>query len=265
MRIIPYVLIVSAAFAFPANAQGDAAAKKLPDPEVKALLQDFEVAIKHRKFALEKRAVEIMDGLQARYEDLHPKDQSDFRRALAKVFKAKPKRKPDTPGQLYEATLTCLGTIGGKDASQILLHLHKSKRFDDREWIRVGMQQVLLENLGRTKDEKVIDVLMKDATRDPSDPIKAVAGKALRHFSESKQRVRKDIVKKLVRDYGTIEGKANGLDLNSEVRTTSRRTLAAIRDLWNTTLQAMTGQKFRTAEDWQRWYSKNKTSPKAWR
>jgi hypothetical protein len=264
MRTIPHVLIAFAVSAFCLPAQEDAAAKKEPDPKVEALLDDLDKAVKDRKFELDKRAVEIIDGLQARYEDLHPKDQRSFLNSLAKVFRAK-KRKPDTPGQLYEATLTCIGTIGGKDASRVLLRVYKSKQFDDREWIKVGMQQVLLENLGRTKDEKMIEILVDVATRDPSDPIKAAAGKALRHFSESKQPVRKDIVKRLLRDYGKIEGEANGLDLNSEIRTTRRRTLAAIADVWNTTLQAMTGQKFRTAEDWQHWYTKNKTDPKAWR
>ena len=45
----------------------------------------------------------------------------------------------------------------------------------------------------------------------------------------------------------------------------AKATLAAIRDKWSTTLTKLTGQQLRSFQDWNKWYNKNKSKPKAWK
>lgn len=243
------------AAAIPLTAQGeDPAAKKKPDPEVAAKLDTFDDAIKDKDFALDTKAIEIIDELTQKWADLHAKDQGAFLKALDSVFKVR-KRTPEQPG-LYKSTVFALGTVGGDKASEALVKVYDKKPFDEDEWL--NMRADILENIGRTKADKQIDFLVDRATKDPVDPIKAAAGKALRHFAGTDSDVRKDIVKRLLRDYAKIEGDSQSLDGNSAVAATRKRTLAAIADPWNTALKELTGQDIKTAEEWQHWYNKNK-------
>lgn len=243
------VLVLGAALA--AQEDGD----KKPDPEVQAKIKEFEKAIADRKMERDQEAVGMIDELLKNYADLHEKDQRSFIKALDKVFKQRP-RKPENQG-LYKATVTALGTIGGDVPAKILVSAYKNKAFDDDEWL--SFREEILENIGLTKDERQIDFLLDRATRDPVDGVKRGAGKALRHFRESDQKVRKDIFSKLLIDYAKIEGDAHGsLDPGDAVAQTRQRTLKAIADPWNETLSALSGAQHRTAVDWQSWWNDNK-------
>jgi hypothetical protein len=240
-------------------AQDETPTPKEPDPEIEKKLTTFDQAIDDRKFERDGEAVAIIDELLPKFEGMHQKDQKAFVKALDSVFKAR-KRKPDQPA-LYRASVAALGTVG-KDASKILVGVFDKKPFDDEEWR--DLQVLILENIGRTKDESQVKFLIDRATRDPDDAIKAAAGKALGYFGESKFKVREEIFKQLVRDYMKIEGDTKTQQPNDDLAATRRRTLQAIADPWNATLGKLTGQELRTAEEWQHWYNKNKGKEKAW-
>lgn len=254
--------ILGLALAVTASTQDDAAAKTGPDPVVAEKLKVFEAAIKDRKAARDAEAVGIIDELMKNYDDLDPKDQTSFVKALGKAFKStNRKRQPEDMG-LYTATASALGTIGGSSSSRLLVAAYGRNPFKKDDW--VALRGVLLENIGKTKEEKQIEFLLDRARQDKDDSIKKSAGWALRHYGESKFKVRVQIVKKLVPHYAEIEGQSKTLQSNDPTAATRQRTLRAISDPWNETLSALTTQEFRTAEQWQHWYNKNKSKPKAW-
>jgi hypothetical protein len=254
-------VIAAALLALPLCAQDDE--KKKRDPEVAEQLETFEKAIADSKFERDAEAVQLIEDLLKKQKaGMHEKDEHDFLKALGKVFTQRP-RKPEQP-QLYTATVACLGEIGGPVASRTLVTMVVRKPFDDQEWL--SLQELMFENIGKTKDERQIDFLVKSAVRDPVDQIKKAAGKALRHFEDADLKTRQSIFKDLLTNYGQIHGDANAsLDPGDALVATRRRTLAAIADAWNQTLGALSGQSFQTAPQWYEWWNDHKNDPKAWK
>lgn len=256
-------LIAMALFVLPLRAQDDDK-KKEQDPEIEQKLEVFEDAIEDRKFERDQEAVKIIDELlQKQKAGLHVKDEKDVVDALASVFRQRP-RKPEQP-QLYEATVAALGEIGGSRAAQVLKKVAEDKPFDDDEWL--AFREKIYEAIGKTKEERQVkDFLVKAATQSPIDGVKRAAGKALRHFEDADLKVRQDIFKDLLTNYGTIYGGAHdNLDPGDAVRQTRAATLKAIADPWNQTLAALSGQSFRTAPEWYEWWNDNKNDRKAWK
>ncbi len=253
------LLFVSA----PLLAQKDASAKKLPNPEVAKKLKEFSTAIKDKKFKRDSVATGIIDELLQDFEEMHPKDKESFTKSLGSVFKGRnTRRKADNPG-LFRAAVFALGDMGSKDqktapaASKILVTAYGKKPFSKKQWM--GLRENMLENVGKTKDVKQKDFLVDEATRSPHDGIKAAAGKAIRYYAELKLGERKVIFKKLLRNYAKVEDQSTkNIDPGDMAVQTAKRTLQKIADPWNTTLAALTGEEFRTAERWQRFWNKNK-------
>jgi len=262
MRPLHALLITSCLLAAPAWAQKEAAStKKSRDPKIAEQLKDFKAALAEKKFLGDDRAIGIIDTLLEAWPEMHPKDRKDSLKAIEKVFKGK-KRKPGTPA-LYQAAVVALGSMG-PDSGKILAKIYDRPPFGNkpRDWI--SMRELVLESAGRSKDEKQIKFLLDEATRGYEDRIKAAAGKALGQFAESDFKVRKEIVSKLLVDYGRIEGDTKSNQFNDPQVITRKRTLGAIADPWNRTLSRLTGQQFRTSEEWYAWYNKHKNSKKGW-
>ncbi|MFO1051723.1 MAG: HEAT repeat domain-containing protein [Planctomycetota bacterium] len=232
------------------------------DPAVAEKLKELDKAVNDRKMEHDVDAARIIDDLAGQYESMHEKDQKDVRSGFRKVFDAK-ERKPDNPG-LYRATVFALGKIGGPDAAAILVKLlDNSSPFHDRDWI--SMQQDILENIGKTKDVKQIDFLLKTALRAAEDPVKGAAGKALRYFEDQPLGKRQEVFVKMLVDYEKIYGEAMSTDSGNEVTQTRKRTLNTIQDPWNGTLGALSGQACGTAVEWRKWYNDHKDDKKAWK
>lgn len=236
------------------------AQSKSRDPKVKESLERFLDAIRAKDFAQDNEAVRIIDELLPQYEGMHPRDQADFMKALTRVFSGK-KREPGEP-ILYKATITALGTLG-EDAGKLLVKIYQRSPFDkERDW--VAMRETILASIGRTRDEKQAEFLLERALRDHNDRIKAAAGKALGEYEDSDYDLRKDLVKQLIRNYGKIEGDSRSPQINEINVIVRRQTLQTIADPWNTALSRLTTVSFRTAEEWQHWYNKNKDDREAW-
>lgn len=245
-----------------ATAQDDPKPPAKPDPELAKQFKQLGDAVKDPKFTRDPEAINLIDELKQRYEAMHEKDQQAFRGVLRDVFRGK-KRKLDNPG-LYRAASYALGDIGGPEAAKILVDVLGTEPFSSRDWL--SFQEDLYENIGRTKDERQVAFLLKQAVREPEDQIKRAAGKALRHFEELPLAKRREIFKDLLTNYGEIESKANAsLDTGDADMATAKRTLNAIRDAWNGTLSAMSGANCGTSMEWYKWYSDNKNKDKAWK
>ncbi len=222
----------------------------------------FLHAVHDRKFARDKEAIRILDELTPKYAELSKRNQRDLLKALDSVF-VKPLRDP-AHAAMYEATLHALGTIGGPHASRILVKVYDSEIFESDEWMSV--EELLLENIGRTKDPRQVDFLLDRATRDPHDAVKRAAGKALRYFEDADLKTRQDTFKDLLTNYATVESHSKAsLDPGDSDVATAKRTLAAIADSWNLTLSKLSGQEFRTAARWLEWWNKAKYDRKMWR
>lgn len=193
---------------------------------------------------------------------MHPKDRVLIVEGLFDVYRLR--RKPED-SRAFVATTDALGRVGGTlAASKLVLEFERDKKFDRDEWNT--LRERMLENIGRTKDERRIEWLLDLTLQTPRDHFKRASGRALRHFEFLPFKKRRDIFDRLLVHYAKIEGDARRpRDSRDLVGAARARTLAAISSAYNQTLRAMTRgeQSFRTAREWQRFWNKNKKDPKA--
>src|SRR5262249_38123454 len=156
----------------------------------------------------------------------------------------------------YTATAVALGHLG-KDGAKPLLETIKSNRFPEKkEW--VPLRETLLKQLGKTKDEAIVEFLIKIARQHPEPALQAAAGEALGNFDDSKEALRKDIVNNLLIRYGEFASLASVIDPANIQAQNARNALAVIQGKWNETLRRMTKQNFDQYQQWNEWYNKNK-------
>ena len=135
-----------------------------------------------------------------------------------------------------------------------------NKRIKDN----IRLRAHLIEGLGRTKDLKMVDWIVDEATRSHHDEIRAAAGKALGEFTNLKTKGRRKVVKELIKSWGSLHSSATSavnLDRNAPIDfgpETARRTLRVIEAKWVRTLSKLTGQSMSKFPDWQRWQNKNR-------
>ena len=255
-----FAALLLASFVAAQGGEADKPAK--PDPEIQKKLKQFDEAVADKKFARDAEAGNLIDELLTAQPTMHEKDQVAFVKSLKGVFDQKD-RKPDNPG-LYRTTIFALGKIGTSDCAKILAGLTDKSPFEKQEWL--ALQEDILENVGRTKDPKQVEFLVKKATRGPEDPVMRAAGKALRFYEDLPLKQRREIFDSLVVAYGSVESRANAsLDGSDADLATAKRTQAAIRDAWNGTLSALSGANFGTAAEWMRWSNKEGKDNKAWK
>lgn len=236
----------------------DPAAGKGPDKEVAEQLAVLKEAHADKKFANDARGVEAIDKLLIKTKaGVDPKDQHLVVKALESVLTTG-KLRPNDATQLYVGAAHALGYMGA-DGAKVLKEAYAGKRYPDRpEW--VPLREQFLKNLGRTKDESMVKYLVDQATRSPEPALMAAAGEALGNFEESKEAMRKEVVRDLLVKYGSLSEMANNLGTNIEAQNAQER-LAAIKGKWNATLGRLTKQNFDAFRDWQSWHNKNKDKP----
>lgn len=235
--------------------------KKEPDPEIERLLDEFLEAARDRKQEHDPEAIQRVEEILARGPDFHPKDRQDILRGLKRAFGGR-SRSPENP-ELYQSVIRALGQMGDHDAAVILESLYELSVLKDDEW--QSTREEILEQIGVTKDERMVDFLLEEATRPPQEGINRAGGYALRHFGDSEFPQRRAILRELVKRYRAIAAEATPIDPTNTVARVAKRRLAAISDAWNTTLKAVSGQNFRTADEWNHWWNKHKNRPDDWR
>jgi hypothetical protein len=232
--------------------------QKQPDKEVAAKVAELKEVANDKDGAKDDEGLKLIDFLLQKWQEgLHEKDQKAIVKVLDDLLNKSKLRKPDQT-QLYDGAAAALGSFG-KQGSKPLKDAYTRKRFPDKpEW--VPLRERLLKNLGRTKDESLVDFLVDEARRNHEAALQGAAGEALGNFEESKESIRKEIVNGLLIRYGELSEAAshnnNHIDSNN-----ARERLAAIADKWNTTLSKLTRQNFTTFGEWQTWHNKNRNAP----
>lgn len=227
------------------------------DPALPDQLKELKTLVADQKMALDFQAIGLMQKLVAKTDAMHPKDKERLAKGLGDVFKTG-KARPADKDILYRETgdsLAKLGADGGKELQRAI----GDSRFKDM----VPLQAHLILALGRTQDEKQVDGLLEMALRSPHDEIRAAAGEALGNFAAIDIKVRREVVKGMIRAWGSLHGLATQRDSNDPntpidpAPQNARNTLRAIEARWNATLQKLTGVSNSAFEDWQRWLNKN--------
>ena len=239
----------------PAQSPKPAAAK--PDPWVKTKLKEYGKLIADRKGAKDAAAIELIDELLKKYETMHPSDQKNFAKGIAQSLLSKRcKRKPNQAG-IYRTTIKALSLTGAHGGAYLKKAFENKAKFKHKDW--TTLRGDMLEKIGLTKNEKFTDFLLDIAQKYPNDTLMAQAGGALRHFKELKLTKRKKIAKLLIKKFAQVYDNANkNLDPGDLVTQRWKDTLAAVSDPWNTTLQALTKQHHRAANEWNKFWNKRK-------
>ncbi len=234
--------------------QGKKKAPPKDDPAILKTLKELKSIRKDKKGSRDAEGVKLINELTKRYPSLNKKQQKAIAKGLGEVFKAK--RTPAETRLLITAG-EALSKFEGEGA-KVLAKLCDDRRFGKKEWLI--FRGKLVSFLGRPAITGAIQKQLIDyCTRAPDDIIRANAGGTLRHYSKHDQKVRKEITKRIVKELAGIYGQSLS---NSDPRDTQRKsyedTYATVEGPWMKTLTALTGQKIKDPNEWQRWYNKNK-------
>jgi hypothetical protein len=233
---------------------------KGPDKEVAEQIDRLKEVVLDRKMARDGEGVDAIDKLlmKVKEADLDPKDRAAIVKAYEHALTGGKQRPHDKP-ELYNGAVEALGYLGPDGAKVLSKAYFNKSRFPEKpEW--VPLRERMLKNLGRTKDESMVQMLIKEAVRNPEAALNGAAGEALGNFEESKDAVRKDIVGELMTKYGSLDEKASQIGTNIEAQN-AQNTLAAIQDKWHSTLSRLTKQNFTTFREWQTWHNKHRNAP----
>lgn len=230
--------------------------KPVPDKEVAEKTAQLKKIAADKKFREDDRGVDLIDALMLKQQaGMIAKDEQLVIKTLDGVMN-KGKVRPADKAKLYGAAAEALGRHGSAGAKSLKKAYSNKSRFKAKQmW--VPLRERLLRNIGRAKDEKDVKFLLDEANRNPESALQAAAGEALGNFEESKQKVRKQIVKSLLVTFGALSERASqgGTSIDSQ---NAKDRLAALSGKWTKTLQKLTGQNFVTFREWQTWNNKNK-------
>lgn len=227
-----------------------------PDKEVADQLKLLKDAVNDRKQERDAEALTAITVLVKKWgEGLVEKDKKDIVKGIEGVFKAK-SREPDNI-QIYTGAAAALGQFGPEGSKPLESAFSNKGKFPDKpEW--VPMREALLKAVGKTKDESRVKFLLDVARRDDSAPLQAAAGEALGNFDDSEEKIRKEIVEKLLITYGEYDSRARQIDPADMEAQNMRDRLAVVSGKWNETLRKLTKQNFDQYPEWNEWYNKNK-------
>jgi hypothetical protein len=229
-------------------------ARKEPDPQVGKDISAFKELVDDKKMSKDLEARAYLSKWVQAFETMHPKDQSNVVTTLHGVFTRAKQREPEKL-ELYDATAVALSRMG-KAGAKVLKDAFNNPRYRKPEW--VPLRSRLIASLGQTQELDYWDFILDTALRDPDDQIMAKAGGALANYEKADIKVRREIVKKLLKRFVEIHNQSRTESLDDPVAQTRQRTYAAIADPWNTTLAKLSGQAFRSPQDWERWWNNHK-------
>jgi hypothetical protein len=227
------------------------------DPDLPNLLKELKTLVADPKMTNDFQAVGLVQKLAKEPGKRNPKDHERIAKSFGEVFRTG-KVRPADKDILYRETGDALAEFGEDGARELAKVLADARHKD-----AIALQAHLILALGRTQDEKQVDWLADTATRSPHDELRAAAGEALGSFVELDVKARREVVKALIREWGSLHQLATtreSSDPNAPIDfgpQNARRTLRAVEGKWNTTLQRLTGTSHTQFADWQRWLNKN--------
>jgi hypothetical protein len=249
-------LLVACLCLAPLCGQDDAAATapKVPDPQIGKDVAEFRALVNDRQMSKDAEAKNYLSKWVQGFETMHAKDQATVAGALDDVF-SKAKQRPPENQDLYATTAVALGRMG-KAGAKVLKDAFTNPRFRKPDW--VALRGRLITQLGATLDVGHLNFIVDTALRDPDDQIQARAGEALGNFEKLELKSRREVVKKLLKRFVEIHNQSRSESLDDPVAVARQRTYAAIADPWNATLAKLTGQTFRSPQDWEKWWNNHK-------
>lgn len=227
------------------------------DPALPGILKELKSLVADPKMQGDFQAIGIVQKLAKELEQRNPKDCEKIAKALGEVFRTG-KVRPTDKDHLYRETGDALAAFGADGARELQKALD-DKRIEDS----ISLRAHLMLALGRTADEKQIDWLLDVALRAPQDELRAASGEALGNFAKADIKVRREVTKRMIREWGSLHQRAttaDPTDPNAPVDfgpQNARKTLKAIEAPWNATLAKLTGVTNSQFADWQRWLNKN--------
>jgi hypothetical protein len=253
-RLTPHTVILGLLLGVAAAQDETRTAPKAPDPQVSKDVAAFMKLVNDKQMSKETEARTYLQKWVQDFEAMHPKDQAAVTGALQDVF-LRAKQRPPEKIELYDAAAVALSRMG-KGGAKVLKEAFTHARFGKSDW--VPLRGRLIASLGQTQDLGQWNFILDTALRDPEDQIMAKAGEALGAYEKADMKVKREIVKKLLKRFVEIHNQSRTESLDDPVAETRKRTYAAIADPWNTTLAKLSGQSFRSPQDWEKWWNNHK-------
>lgn len=227
------------------------------DPALPDQLKDLKTFVSDTKMAADFQAIGLIQKLAQNPDLRNPKDKEKIAKAFGEVFRTG-KLRPADKDHLYRETGEALSKFGA-DGSKEIAKVLADARFKDS----VALRAVLIVDLGKTQDDKQVEWLLDETTRSPNDQIRAAAGEALGLYTAMETKARHEVVKQLIREWGSLHARATALrnsDPNAPIDPdpeNAQKTLRAVEGKWAATLAKLTGVSNSGFTDWQRWLNKN--------
>ena len=194
----------------------------------------------------ETKIVEALDLLLLDYNNYDEKQKKLVIGAISKIFKV---RTPENEDRIYIGAAACLSEMGPAAESDLksamkIKHLEK----------RIDVQVMLIEALGKHKNEKNVDFFIK-LMRTNENQILVAAIKSLSEYRDSEAKVRKQIAEELVKQYAS----ANSLNTKEKGKNpVFKDRFYAIEVPMNEALAALTLQSFQSSPEWEKWFNDNR-------
>lgn len=227
------------------------------DPNLPEQLKELKSMVAEPKMESDFRAIGLIQKLTAQPKGLNPKDKDKLAKALGDVFRTG-KLRTGNAEILYREAADALGKLA-EEGAKYLSRLPDEPRFKDN----VPLVAHVLLALGATQDQKQVELLVETLSRSPHDELRAAAGEALGKYDDMDVKLRRDVVKTIIRSWGSLTEKATqpessdpAAPINLDPQN-ARKTLRAVEGKWVRTLGQLTGVSMSGFADWQRWLNKN--------
>lgn len=242
--------------------QGTALAQKSKeppqDPQVPKRISELKSFIKNRKMTDDFTAISLIQAMTKEVDKQNSKDKKKIAKGLGDVFKLG-KVREGRRDVIYREAADALAKYEQDGAKELAKYV-ENKRFKDNLSLRAHM----LKALGKTQDDKQIDYLIEVTSRSPHDELRAASGEALGNYTKAKIKDKREIVKMIIRAWGSQHSLATQPVNNDPAAPidfgpqNARRILRACEGKWVSTLQKLTGVSLKKFPEWQRWQNKNK-------
>ena len=241
-------LLLAAALGLGAGLQDD------PEERAAEALDGIKQGLKSHAMTNVERGLVQLDEL---YEQLSPKTIDKLEKAVASVFKTRPRapREPneDTRDELIDSYHLAIGLVFERPHGDMLI-LDALKQSHVKDWPE--MRARLIEGLGYRKDPGLVSMLGK-LLDDDAGTVAGAAATALGQLSEEPQPVRRDAVGQLIDAWGEAVEAARKEETRGKDTTVGRERLAAVEGPFEQALQRLSRQKHENFEAWEEWYRKH--------
>lgn len=219
-------------------------APKDDNPQVVDRVKTLEEGYKKKD---DDAAIRAIDALTQLASSAGPKDRVKIAKAVGASFG----QRRDNHN-LYKAATYSLGTLG-EDGVSPLLDAAKDTTFKKPEPGLPELRAEFVKALGRTKSPKAVDPLL-DFLKDKDYVVIAGASEALGNYRKSDETTRKKIADKLIKLVASSEAAKNANAQDNE----AKLKYDTIGGVIITSLQSITGEKFREPSEWMKFWNDKK-------